>query len=155
MQISPDFGKGPNLCKSEGSQGLMQAAKLSGNAPRQHLTLSDFLARLGYTWRASPINVVWPLEPSDLHKFGPFTKSWLILILKLCWGIFSYQGYKSTTQRNYLDSLGTYQIDCILCGMVRPWTPLRFRRRLHRYYSWRLCSLGCPSAVIDFPKCFR
>ena len=29
-------------------------------------------ARLGYTWRALPISVVWLPEPSDLHKFGPF-----------------------------------------------------------------------------------
>ena len=58
MQISPYWGKGLNLCKSEGSQGLRQPAKLSGDAPQHQLTMFDYSARLGYTWRASPINVV-------------------------------------------------------------------------------------------------
>ena len=31
------------------NQGLRQPAKLSGDAPQHHLTMSNFSARLGYT----------------------------------------------------------------------------------------------------------
>ena len=45
---------------------------MSGDAPQYHMTMSDFSARLGYTWRASHINVMWFPEHSDLHKFCLF-----------------------------------------------------------------------------------
>ena len=103
VQISLNFGKRPNLCKSEGSQGLRQAAKLSGNAPRQHLTLSDFLARLGYTWRASTINVMlWALWFALIWPVSIFRSYFLVwdFQAKFAWihsreSIFSFLSQKS------------------------------------------------------------
>ena len=82
IQISSNFRKLPNLCKSKDIRGLRQPTKLPV-ALRHHLTMSEFSARLGY--------VMWILQPSDLHEFGcflnwvPFLKFWWDFQTRFAW----------------------------------------------------------------------